>query len=144
MIVGNKYVPLHPKQHMRKILFLVCSVVILTGMTPDDGVITKEDGMYVVNTTKLADDVIGYEGPTPLKIYIKKNKVVRIEALPNKETPRYFAAAKKWLLDKWNGMTVKEAAVAEVDGKTGATYSSDAIKENVRRGVTYYKKKRSK
>ncbi len=131
---------------MRKIfvILFVCSVVALTSMMPDDGVITKENGMYVVNTTKLADDVIGYEGPTPLRIYIKKNRVVRIEALPNKETPRYFAAAKKWLLDKWNGMTVKEAAAAEVDGKTGATYSSNAIKENVRRGLAYYKKKRSK
>ena len=131
---------------MRRIfvILFVCSVVALTSMMPDDGVITKEDGMYVVNTTKLADDVIGYEGPTPLRIYIKKNRVVRIEALPNKETPRYFAAAKKWLLDKWNGMTVKEAAAAEVDGKTGATYSSNAIKENVRRGLAYYKKKRSK
>lgn len=106
----------------------------------NDGVITKENGMYVINTTTLATNVEGYIGPTPLKIYIEKNKIVKIEALKNQETPKYFAKIKKQLLDKWNGMTVKEAQKAQVDGVTGATISSDAVKENVKRGLDYYQK----
>lgn len=106
----------------------------------NDGVITKENGVYVVNTTTLAANVEGYIGPTPLKIYIKKNKIEKIEALKNQETPKYFAKIKKQLLDKWNGMTVKEAQKAQVDGVTGATFSSDAVKENVKRGLEYYQK----
>ena len=106
----------------------------------DDGVITKENGVYIVNTTTLAANVEGYIGPTPLKIYIKKNKIEKIEALKNQETPKYFAKIKKQLLDKWNGMTVKDAQKAQVDGVTGATISSDAVKENVKRGLEYYQK----
>ena len=74
------------------------------------------------------------------KIYIQKNKIVKIEALKNQETPKYFAKIKKQMLDKWNGMTVKDAQKAHVDGVTGATLSSDAVKENVKRGLDYYQK----
>lgn len=127
---------------MKKVSILLgsCMAVMLMSMMPDDGVMTKENGTYVINTTTLAADVEGYQSPTPLKIYIKKNKIEKIEALRNKETPKYFAMVKKNLLDKWNGMTVKKAATAEVDGVTGATFSSNAVKENVRRGLDYYKK----
>ena len=124
------------------ISLMMCSVlvVLLMSAKKNDGVITKENGMYVVNTTTLADDVDGYIGATPLKIYIKNNKIEKIEALPNKETPKYFAKVKKQVLDKWNGKTVKEALKAQVDGVTGATLSSDAVKENVKRGLEYYQK----
>lgn len=124
------------------ISLMMCSVlvVLLMSAKKNDGVITKENGMYVVNTTTLAADVDGYIGATPLKIYIKNNKIEKIEALPNKETPKYFAKVKKQVLDKWNGKTVKEALKAQVDGVTGATLSSDAVKENVKRGLEYYQK----
>ena len=60
--------------------------------------------------------------------------------MPNQETPKYWNAAKKHLAEKWNGMTVKKAKTAEVDGRTGATISSDAIKKNVKLAVEYYEK----
>ena len=56
------------------------------------------------------------------------------------ETPRFFEMVKSGLLNKWNGMTVKQASSAKVDAVTGATYSSNAVKENVRLGLEYYKK----
>lgn len=98
----------------------------------------ESDGTYIVNTTTLAKDVRGYRGNTPLKIYIKKDKVVKVEALPNKETPSFFAKVRAQLLSKWDGMKTKKASTAKVDGATGATYSSKAVKENVKRGVNYY------
>jgi electron transport complex protein RnfG len=37
-------------------------------------------------------------------------------------------------------MKVKDAQKMEVDGVTGATFTSDAIKENIKLGLDYYKK----
>ena len=85
---------------------------------------TKEDGMYVVNTTTIGKDIEGYNGPTPLKVYIKKNKVEHIEFLKSMESPKYYAKVKKALLEKWNGKTVKDARTLQVDAVTGATFSS--------------------
>jgi len=103
-------------------------------------VITKEKGMTIINTTTLADDIEGYAGPTPVKIYInKKQQIEKVEALKNLETPKYFALLKD-LLNSWNGLAVKKAAQAEVDVVTGATYSSEAVIDNVRRGIEYYNK----
>ncbi len=111
----------------------------------DDGpVISKVDGMTVINTSSLADDVEGYAGPTPLKIFIKKDKIEKIEPLRNLETPKYFALIKRDLLGKWNGLAVKKASQQQVDVITGATYSSEAVIENVRRGLDYYTKKGKK
>ena len=47
---------------------------------------------------------------------------------------------KKNLLDKWNGKKVKEAKSMKVDAVTGATYSSNAVIENVKLGLEYYSK----
>lgn len=128
-------------QTMKRIVCIAfVSLALMSATTQDHTVMTQEKGVYVVNTTTLAADVEGYVGATPLKIYIKKNKVLRIEALKNQETPKYFLKVKKHLLPKWDGMTVKKALKADVDGVTGATYSSDAVKENVKRGLQYYQK----
>ena len=130
------------KRKVLNILSVLTLGTLLMSMAPAEQVVTKEDGMTVVNTTTLATDVEGYAGSTPVKIYIKKNKIERIEALPNMETPKYFAQVKRTLLDKWKGLTVKDAAKQEVDVVTGATYSSEAVIENVRRGINYYNKKK--
>lgn len=120
-----------------------CSLMVvalaLTSWMADDTMI-KENGMTVINTTTLGKDVQGFLGATPLKIYIQKNKVVKIEALKNQETPKYFVKVKKNLLDKWNGKKVKEAKSMKVDAVTGATYSSNAVIENVKLGLEYYSK----
>ena len=42
----------------------------------------------------------------------------------------------------WKGKTVSEAKALQVDGRTGATFSSDAVKENVRRALEYYEQHR--
>jgi electron transport complex protein RnfG len=121
-------------------VMLLAVFAILLGCTPGDEHMTKKDGVYIVNTTKLGADVQGYNGPTPLNIYIKNDKIQKIEALPNDETPGFFERVKSGMLDKWNGMTVAQAATANVDAVTGATYSSNAVKENVKIGVKYYQK----
>ena len=44
------------------------------------------------------------------------------------------------MLNAWDGLTVKEAKAKKVDGVTGATFTSDAIKQNVQKGLDYYQK----
>lgn len=104
-------------------------------------VMTKNsDGTYVVNTKTLTPKVIGYRGTTPLNIYIKNDKVEKIEMQKNQETPKYLTLIKKDLLGKWNGKKVSKAIKMKVDAVTGATMTSDAVKENVKKGLEYYQK----
>ena len=119
-----------------------CLLMAMVLMSADkkDNVMTKENGTYVVNTTTLGKDVVGYEGPTPLKVYIKSNKIQKIEFLENQETPRYWKRAAAFMLNKWDGMKVQDVKTTKVDGCTGATYSSDAVKANVNLAVEYYLK----
>ena len=62
---------------MKKLMILGVALVLMS-MTKGDGVITKENGVYIINTTTLAKNVRGYRGTTPLKIYVKKNKIINI------------------------------------------------------------------
>ena len=128
---------------MKKTVFALMALGVLTAAlmsaAPQDSqVMTKENGTYVINTTTLGKNVIGYVGTTPVKVYIKSNKVEKVEFLKNQETPKYFAKVKKTLLTKWDGMKVKDAAKQKIDGVTGATITSDAIIKNVQLGLDYY------
>ena len=108
----------------------------------DKPMVKESDGTYVVNTTTLCKDVKGYKSNTPLKIYIKKDKIVKVEALPNQETPKFFQKVEKAVVPAWNGKSVKAAQKLTVDGVTQATMSSNAVKENMKRGLEYYVKNR--
>ena len=127
------------KTRLMSIAAIVAGMLTLQAFVADDNTMTKEDGAYVVNTTQLGKDVVGYMGNTSLKIYIRKDKVEKIEFLKNQETPKYFARVKKALGEAWNGKKVKEAATLKVDAVTGATLSSEAVKKNVQLGLDYYK-----
>ena len=127
-----------PLGGIKRGLLLIAAFLFLTSQTTDDPVMTKQKDVTIINTTSLATDIEGYVGQTPVKIYIKGDKVQRIESLENEETPKYFDMVEKVLMKKWNGMPVKTAEKAKVDAVTGATVSSEAVIENVRRGISYY------
>ena len=123
------------------LLMSMASTMVAKGKFTNDNVMSKQsDGTYVVNTTTLAKDVKGFKGNTPLKIYIKSNKIVKIEPLANRESPNFFAKVKQGLLNKWYGMKAAKASTTQVDGVTRATFSCKAVKENVKRGAKYYLK----
>ena len=126
---------------MKKLIMtvVVCGTAVVS--LSAQNVMTKEkDGTYIINTTTLAQDVEGYNGPTPVEVYIKKNKIVKVVPLKSQEGPKYVAKVKKGMLPSYEGMNVKKGNVQDVDAVTGATFTSDAIKENVRRAVAYYQK----
>lgn len=121
------------------LLSVLLAVAFVTASAQD--VMRKEkDGTYIVNTTTLAQDVEGYNGPTPVEVYIKKNKIVKVVPLKSQEGPKYVAKVKKDMLPKYEQMNVKKGTVQDVDAVTGATFTSKAVQENIRRAVAYYKK----
>ena len=121
-------------------LFAILFSFLVMSFVAKDETMTKENGMYVINTTELGKSVEGYQGPTPLKVYIKNNKVEKIEFLKSTETPKYYERVKKFLQTKWDGLKVKEAQDKQVDAITGATYSSEAVIKNVQLALEYYLK----
>lgn len=124
--------------HTLSAIALIIGALMMQSFMAGDDTMTKEDGMFVINTTTIGKDVEGYAGPTPLKVYIKKDKVEKIEFLKSQETPKYYAKVKKALQDKWNGLKVKDAKTQKVDAVTGATFSSEAVIKNVQLGLEYY------
>ena len=124
--------------HMKNIFLPIAVIILLSSFIAGDETMTKENGAFVINTTELGKNIEGYQGTTPLKVYIKKGKVEKIEFLKSTETPKYYAKVKKALLEKWNGLKVKEARQQQVDAVTGATFSSEAVIKNVQLALDYY------
>lgn len=114
-------------------LALVMSTGLAVAVGQSDKVMQRQsDGTYVVNTVTLCPTVRGFKGATPLFVYIKGGKVVKVEAQRNQESPKFFQKVRQGLLPKFAGMKLSTAANAsEVDGVTGATMSSRAVKKNV-------------
>ena len=102
-------------------LICLASAVCLTAATQHKGAISKKNGTTVVNTTSIAAKVRGYGGTT----------------LPNNESPGIFSKAKR-LLSAYIGKDPETAAKMKVDAMSGATYSSEALIGNMRKGLEYY------
>jgi electron transport complex protein RnfG len=129
---------------MEIMIKIVMTLLLMTAFVTADAqqVMRKEkDGTYVVNTTTLANDVDGYAGPTPVEVYIKKNKIVKVVPLKTMDGPKYVAKVKNGMLTKYEGMKIeKKAPLPKVDGITGATFTSDAMRQNIERAIEYYQK----
>ena len=95
----------------------------------------QKDTVFV-NTTDLASDVIGYQGPTPLLIKVYDGRVVAIEALPNQESPGFYRRVlRSAIFSEPIGKTPAEVLAMPLDAVTGATFTSEAVIENLRRGL---------
>ena len=123
---------------MKKLLLSMLLIASFTAVQADDVMRKEKDGTYVVNTTTLARDVDGYIGPTPVEVYVKKNKIVKVVMLKSQETPKYNARVKKEMLPSYENQKIAKGKSLEVDGVTGATFTSNAVKENVKRALEYY------
>ena len=123
---------------MKKIALLTLAALLCAVVYAQEPMRKEKDGTYIVNTTTLANDVEGYNGPTPVEVYIRKNRIVKVLMLKSQETPKYVARIKKLLLPLFEGQKINKGTIADVDGLTGATFTSNSVKENVVRGVRYY------
>lgn len=99
---------------------------------------TLTDGISVINTTSLVKGVVGYAGTVPVSIYIKDDIILSVELEENNETPSFIKRVKDaGFLASWDNMKLKDAATANIDAVSGATYSSLAICKNVQQGAAY-------
>ena len=118
------------------IVVLLISVCLASSARGTRSVQAAPADTLIINTTELCKDVIGYDGPTPLVIKVVGGVVAKVEALPNTESPSYFARViQGGLLKAVVGKKVEEAAQMELDAVSGATYSSEAVIENLRAGL---------
>ncbi len=101
----------------------------------DDGVMQKSGKVYTINTETICN-ARGYHGTTPVKVTVKKDKIVNVEALPNRETPRFFENVKKYMLPRFKDVKFKDYAT--VDCVSGATISSKCVRENMKAAFDYY------
>lgn len=131
---------------MKKSMSIVLLMLLTLGVSAQkkakqDGVMTKQKGQYVVNTTTLCQ-AKGFKDITPLKVTFNKEVIVKVEALPNKETPSFFDRITKELLPKYELLKISEQD--KVDAVSGATMSSRAVKANVKAACDYYKANKAK
>ena len=126
--------------NVKKTIVAAMLLSMTVSVTAQNVMRKEKDGTYVINTTTLAPDVEGYLGPTPVEVYIKKNKIVKVVALKSQETPKYNARVKREMLLSYEGQKVSKGKQPQVDAVTGATFTSKAMQENVRRAVEYYLK----
>lgn len=99
-----------------------------------------DDGVQILSTRKITRDINGYGGNVPLEIYLKDNRIIKIVALENSESPSYFAKVRNSdLLQQWDNLSPEEALGKEVDGISGATESSAAIIQSVQKAMEYAK-----
>lgn len=136
------------KQLFKRIL-LPLFVLLLAGpvmghaahhsLLKNDTVRYDNNGTLIINTTPLCKNVFGFNGTTPVEIYIKSGKVQKVVALPNEETPSFFQRAAV-ILKSWEGKKISDAAKLKVDAVSGATYSSNALIQNVQAGLSYAQK----
>lgn len=103
----------------------------------DPALTVQPDGSVVIHTSAVPGTVNGYAGPVPVDIYLVDGKISEVRPLDNTETPGFFARASA-VCDSWKGLTPEEAMAAEVDGISGATFSSTAIITNVKAGLAHY------
>lgn len=93
---------------------------------------------FIINTTEIGKEIIGYGGPTPVEITVANGKIQKITPLSNRETPEFYGAIRNSdLLESLDGMTLEEAINKPIDGVSGATYSSKAIIGNIKAGIAY-------
>lgn len=105
----------------------------------DETEITAISNEVTVNTTESGSKITGYAGPVPVEIKIVDNRIESVTPLANSETPSFFnRVIDGGLTEKWNGLSPEDALALEVDGISGATYSSNALIENVRTGLKEY------
>lgn len=116
---------------------VACAAFALMSFCVSKNAIKYNKDVAVINTSSIVK-ARGYMGNTPVKIFVRNNKIVKIELLPNQETPAVFAKAEE-LLKRFVGKSVDEASAMKVDGVSGATYSSKALIQNVKGGLKYYK-----
>lgn len=87
----------------------------------------------VLFSSPFSDGIEGFNGATPLLIALDADgRIKNVALLENQETPRFAQhVADGGLYEAWNGLTPAEALTKEVDAVSGATYTSNGVKQSL-------------
>ncbi len=89
-------------------------------------------GQQIINTEALEEKIFGYGGRTPLTITLSGGRIESVAIGKNSETPEFLdAVIAGGLFERWNGLTLDEAAHRKVDVVSGATLTSESVIRNV-------------
>ncbi|MBO6023440.1 MAG: FMN-binding protein [Bacteroidales bacterium] len=96
----------------------------------------------VLYSSPYSDNVKGFNGPTPILIIMDaEDRIQNVVLLDNQETPFYAQrVADGGLYSAWNGLTAEEALRKEVDAVSGATYTSNGVKNSLVARLKAYRK----
>lgn len=90
---------------------------------------------YTLSSKPFSDEIIGYNGITPVIIILDKNRVIRkVSILSHMETVSYVnRLTNQGFFDNWNGLTLEDAKTKQVDidAYSGATKTSVALIKNM-------------
>lgn len=100
----------------------------------------------VLFSSPFADNVKGYNGTTPLLIALDaESRITNVVLQTNHETPRYAQmVVNGGLYDSWNGLTVEDALDKQVDAVTGATFTSNGVKNSLKVRLEAYQRQLTK
>ena len=97
---------------------------------------------YVAYSKPASNGIQGFNGETPLMIIFDAKKTIRkVVLLDNDETPNFVSRVENGgLFDAWNGMTIDQALDAKVDAISGATFTSNGVKQSLQACLQNLKK----
>lgn len=95
----------------------------------DDKIVAVNEGEEKLKDGEYTESADGYEGPVTVKVTIKGGKISAVDVISQKETPEYYEKAKA-ILSK-----IVEKNSADVDAISGATITSNAIKDAVKKAL---------
>lgn len=98
---------------------------------------------YTISTTELCSDVKGYRGQVPVSVTFTNGRISNIKLLPNNETPAYFRRVENsGIVQAYIGLTPKQAVSKKVDAVSGATFSSQALIQNIQAAARQAQKRK--
>lgn len=94
----------------------------------------------LIVTAPVAGDLIGFGGTVPLVMAVGTDgKVMGIELLANDESPDFLTQiTAAGFFTAWNGLSLQEAAILSVDGVSGASMTTDAVKGSIKKTLAFY------
>ena len=100
----------------------------------------------ILFSSPYSDNIKGFNGPTPLLIALDaEGRIKNVVLLENQETPNFAQhVVEGGLFEAWNGLTVDEALHQDVDAVSGATYTSNGVKESLKARLEAYQRQLKK
>lgn len=91
-------------------------------------------------------NVSGYNGTTPLLIALDaEGRIKNVVMQDHRETPRFAQRVEEsGLFKAWNGLTVDEALAKQVDAISGATFTSEGVKNTLAVRLEAYQRQLAK